>query len=113
MDAIDTNPQTPAGSSSGDAASDAGAVTATRCDGRRRPPKVYRISELADYLGASRQTIHNYTAMGLLQECGWTRGGHRLYDESAFERLDSIEKLKAQGMKLGQIRQRLSTSPAT
>ncbi|MCE5328312.1 MAG: MerR family transcriptional regulator [Planctomycetaceae bacterium] len=51
--------------------------------------------------------------MGLLQECGWTRGGHRLYDESAFERLDSIEELKASGMKLGQIRLRLSGAPAT
>ncbi|MEN6664487.1 MAG: MerR family transcriptional regulator [Phycisphaerae bacterium] len=113
MDAIDTNPQTPAGSSSDGVGSGGGITPAASRGGRRRPPKVYRISELADYLGASRQTIHNYTAMGLLQECGWTRGGHRLYDESAFERLDSIEELKASGMKLGQIRLRLSGAPAT
>ena len=111
MDAIDANPQMPADGSSADVPSPGAGAPAGRH--RRRPPKVYRISELADYVGASRQTIHNYTAMGLLQECGWTRGGHRLYDESAFERLDSIEDLKAQGMKLGQIRQRLSDALAT
>ena len=108
MDAIEANQPLPAGTPSAQTPSDGGVPPARRT--RRRPPKVYRISELADYLGSSRQTIHNYTAMGLLQECGWTRGGHRLYDESAFERLDFIEELKAQGVKLGQIRERLASA---
>jgi len=65
---------------------------------RRRPipPKYYRISDLVEYSGVSRQTIHNYTTMGLLRESCWTRGGHRLYSESAFERLDIIDQLKAE-----------------
>jgi len=69
-----------------------------------RPPKLYRIGEVVDYSGMSRQTIHNYTTMGLLRETRWTDGGHRLFDESVFERLDQIAELKAQNKSLQHIR---------
>jgi hypothetical protein len=59
------------------------------------PPKLYRIGEVVEYSGMSRQTIHNYTIMGLLHETQWTGGGHRLYDESVFGRIDKIAELKA------------------
>jgi len=72
---------------------------------RRRPPKFYRIGELVDYCGMSRQTIHNYTTMGLLQESRWTHGGHRLYDESAFDDLDLIAEMKAQNYSMEYIRE--------
>jgi len=73
---------------------------------RRRPipPKLYRIGELVAYSGMSRQTIHNYTTMGLLVESSWSDGGHRLYDESVFERLDMIAEFKAQRKSLEAIR---------
>lgn len=58
------------------------------------PPKLYRIGELVRYTGLSRQTIHNYTTMGLIFEAEWTPGGHRLYDESVFYRLQQIADLK-------------------
>ncbi len=58
------------------------------------PAKLYRIGELVDYTPFSRQTIHNYTTMGLLRESSWTRGGHRLYDESVFGRLARIIELR-------------------
>lgn len=58
------------------------------------PAKLYRIGELVDYTPFSRQTIHNYTIMGLIQEAKWTEGGHRLYDESVFERLSQIMQLR-------------------
>ena len=77
-----------------------------------RPPKLYRIGEVVEYSGMSRQTIHNYTTMGLLQETRWTRGGHRLYDESVFERLDLIGDLKAQNKSLEAIR-RFFADPET
>jgi DNA-binding transcriptional MerR regulator len=32
--------------------------------------------------------------MGLIREAKWTEGGHRLYDESVFERLSKILRLK-------------------
>ncbi len=68
------------------------------------PPKLYRIGELVEYSGVSRQTIHNYTTMGLLTESRWTEGGHRLYDETVFERLDRIAGLRAQRKSLEFIR---------
>jgi len=58
------------------------------------PTKLYRIGELVRYTPFSRQTLHNYTIMGLIQESQWTEGGHRLYDESVFEKLSQISELK-------------------
>lgn len=58
------------------------------------PAKLYRIGELVRHTPLSRQTIHNYTIMGLIREAQWTEGGHRLYDESVFERLSQISELK-------------------
>ena len=60
----------------------------------RVPAKLYRIGELVRYTPFSRQTIHNYTTMGLIREAEWTQGGHRLYDESVFEQLSRINELR-------------------
>jgi len=68
------------------------------------PPKLYRIGEVVEYSGMSRQTIHNYTTMGLLHESRWTNGGHRLYDESVFERLDMIAQMKSMNKTIEDIR---------
>jgi DNA-binding transcriptional MerR regulator len=75
--------------------------------GLRVPAKRYRIGELVRYSPFSRQTIHNYTIMGLIREAEWTEGGHRLYDESVFERLSRIIELK-KTKSLDQIRRILS-----
>ncbi len=72
------------------------------------PAKLYRIGELVNYTPFSRQTIHNYTIMGLIHEAKWTEGGHRLYDESVFERLSKILQLK-KTKTLVEIREILST----
>ncbi len=82
-----------------------GGATAVAGRRRRRPPKLYRIGEVVGYSGVSRQTIHNYTTMGLLQESSWTPGGHRLYDDSVFDRLDEIIDLKAENKSLQEIRE--------
>ncbi len=76
------------------------------------PPKLYRIGEVVDYSGLSRQTIHNYTTMGLIHESRWTRGGHRLYDESVFTRLDHIERLKHSQKSMREIRQLFAQADA-
>ena len=68
------------------------------------PAKLYRIGEIVNYTPFTRQTIHNYTVMGLINESGWTKGGHRLYDESVFERLSMIIELR-KTKTLSQIRQ--------
>ena len=71
------------------------------------PAKRYRIGELVRYSPFSRQTIHNYTIMGLIREAEWTEGGHRLYDETVFDRLSRIMELK-ESMSLTEIRRILS-----
>jgi hypothetical protein len=71
---------------------------------RPLPPKLYRISEIVEYSGVSRQTIHNYTTMGLISEARRTSGGHRMYDESVFAQLDQIEKMKRSRKSLRDIR---------
>ena len=58
------------------------------------PAKRYRIGEIIRSSPFSRQTIHNYTIMGLIREAEWTEGGHRLYDETVFERLSRIVELR-------------------
>jgi len=68
--------------------------TEVKNDTLQIPAKLYRIGELVNYTPFSRQTIHNYTIMGLINEVKWTEGGHRLYDESVFERLSKILQLK-------------------
>ncbi len=75
------------------------------------PPKMYRIGDIVRSTPFSRQTIHNYTIMGLIQECGWTDGNHRLYDESVFERLSKIQRLR-ETMTLNQIREMFNTEQA-
>ena len=73
------------------------------------PPKYYRISEIVQYSGVSRQTIHNYTTMGLIVEAERTAGGHRLYDEAVFGRLDLIEVLKQKNNSLREIQRYLAS----
>ena len=76
------------------------------------PAKFYRIGELVHYTPFSRQTIHNYTIMGLIQEAQWTEGGHRLYDESVFRRLSKIIELK-KTKTLSEIRQILNKADSS
>ena len=94
------------GTGGGDVGGDWGGVglLSPRPTGRRIPPKLYRISEIVEYSGVSRQTIHNYTTMGLITEARRTAGGHRLYGEDVFGRLDLIEDLKHRRKSLREIR---------
>jgi len=75
------------------------------------PVKLYRIGDLVRYTPLSRQTIHNYTIMGLIHEADWTEGGHRLYDESVFEKLSKIVELK-KTKTLSEIRRLLNSQQA-
>ncbi len=74
----------------------------------KAPAKLYRIGEIVRNTPFTRQTIHNYTIMGLIQESQWTQGGHRLYDESVFEQLWRIQQLH-QTQTLSQIRKLFAT----
>ena len=58
------------------------------------PKKLFKIGEVMRYTGLSRQTIHNYTMMGLITEEERTESGHRLYGEEVFDQLERIKGLK-------------------
>ncbi|MCA8961535.1 MAG: MerR family transcriptional regulator [Planctomycetes bacterium] len=73
---------------------------------RRPPRKLYKIGEVIRYSGISRQTLHNYTMLGLITEEERTPSGHRLYGESVFARLELIQRLKAR-MSLKEVREHL------
>ena len=60
------------------------------------PRKLFKIGEVMRFTGLSRQTIHNYTTLGLITEEERTESGHRLYGEDVFRRLRRIEDLKGQ-----------------
>jgi DNA-binding transcriptional MerR regulator len=64
------------------------------------PKKLFKIGEILRYYLSprgqkiSRQTLHNYTQLGLIAEAERTESGHRLYDESVFDRLRKIDLYK-------------------
>ena len=58
------------------------------------PKKLYKIGELIERSGISRQTLHNYTMLGLIAPARRTDSGHRLYGEEAFKRLERIKQLR-------------------
>jgi len=85
----------------------------TGIPGTVEPPRpLYRASEIAAYFGLSRQTIHNYTTMGLITEEDRTEGNHRLYDQSVFIALARIQRLKATH-RLKDIRRMLEAEEST
>lgn len=79
-----------------------------------KPPfrKLYRIGEVMRYTGLSRQTVHNYTVIGLITEAERTDGHQRLYDEETFDRLARIAELKELGKTLREIREILEAEHA-
>ena len=71
------------------------------------PPKLYRVGEIADHTGLSRQTIHNYTVLGLITEAARTPGNQRLYSDGVFRKLARLERMK-ETMTLEEIRKALA-----
>jgi len=55
---------------------------------------LYRIGDLAEMAGVSRQVVSTYCMYGLVQESARTPGGHRLFDASAARRIQLIRELK-------------------
>ncbi len=75
--------------------------------------KLFKMGEVMQYTGLSRQTLHNYTLAGLIQEARRTPSGHRLYDESVFDRLEQIKTLQAKRYTLFQIKKILEEKEKT
>ncbi|MCX7702976.1 MAG: MerR family transcriptional regulator [Planctomycetota bacterium] len=67
------------------------------------PEKLYRMSDITEFVGLSRQMVHNYLLMGLIKEKMRTRGGHRLFGKEVFAALRKIQSLKKKGWSLSKI----------
>ena len=76
---------------------------------RRLPEKLYRIGEVMEHSGLSRQTLHFYATIGLISEKRRTPAGYRLFPPSVFALLDKVRRLKKKGYTLRQIRENLET----
>jgi DNA-binding transcriptional MerR regulator len=59
----------------------------------RIPTKLFKVGEIMRHTGLSRQTIHNYTMLGLIKYVERLESGHRLYPEEVFHRIDRIKML--------------------
>lgn len=70
--------------------------------------KLYKMGEVVRYSGLSRQTLHNYNVAGLITEAERTPKGHRLFNESVFDRLEKIKMLQSKNYTLVQIKKILS-----
>ena len=71
------------------------------------PEKLYRVGEVAEHTGVSRQMIHIYTTMGILRERKRTPGGHRLFGVEVFEILARVKELRERGWSLAAIKDRI------
>lgn len=69
---------------------------------------LFKIGEVMDYSGLSRQVIHNYTQLELINETKRTSSGHRLYGEEVFERIKKIKRLGSKGRTLLEIKKMLN-----
>ncbi|PZS26069.1 MAG: heavy metal-responsive transcriptional regulator [Pseudonocardiales bacterium] len=69
-----------------------------------------RIGELAQLAGISTSALRYYEETGLLGPAARTEAGYRIYREEAVGRLQFVQRAKALGLSLEEIRQ-LLTSP--
>lgn len=71
---------------------------------RGPPEKLYRIGEVMEHTGLSRQTLHFYATLGLIREKRRTASGYRLFPAEVFRDLDRVRRLQRRGKTLREIR---------
>ncbi len=74
------------------------------CSGMRTRTAGLTVGALAAQAGLTPDTLRYYERVGLLAPPARSRGGYRLYDDSALERLSFIQKAQALSLSLGEIR---------
>jgi DNA-binding transcriptional MerR regulator len=71
------------------------------------PKKLYRTGEITHFTGISRQTLHLYSQIGLIQEAKRSHSGQRLFDERVFSDLKKIKRFQDGKLTLVQIKKKL------
>ncbi len=80
---------------------------------RRLPEKLYRVGEVMDHTGLTRQTLQFYATIGLIREKSRTGAGYRLFAPSVFAVLERVRALKKKGYTLREIREMLESRHAS
>ena len=73
--------------------------------GATPPRKLYSSGEVVRASGISRQVLHNYTVLGLLQPVEVTDTNRRYYDERVFGRIRLVRRMLASGYRLTDLRE--------
>ena len=71
---------------------------------------LFQIGEVADAVGLSLRTVRYYEEIGLVVPVERTRGGFRLYDQRALERLHLVKQMKPLEFTLDDMREVLDLS---
>ena len=79
----------------------------------RKPRKLWKVGDLIRHTGLTRQTIHNWCQLGLISEAEQTPGGHRLFDDAVFARLERIQRLRGKGKRLQEIAEQMNRESAS
>lgn len=66
--------------------------------------KLLKAGDLARLTGLTRQSLHQYVLLGLLEPVETTKGGQRLFTPEAEERIKLIRDLLASGYTLRDVR---------
>ena len=69
-----------------------------------KPEKLYKTGEVLREAGISREVFYRYLTMGLIRSAAASPGGHNLFDESVFKRLELIQQLNQTGYPLRDIK---------
>ena len=69
------------------------------------PDKLYKTGEVLKRTGLSREAFYRYLNIGLIKEHSRTPGGHNLFDESVFARIELIRQFNRSGYPLRDIRE--------
>ncbi len=70
-----------------------------------RSPKLLKAGDLARQNGITRQMLHQYVTMGLLEPVETTQGGQRLFNAESVTRVKLIRQLCACGYTLRDVRE--------
>ena len=76
---------------------------------KKLPEKLYRIGEIMEHSGLSRQTLNFYATLGLIREQQRTQAGHRLFPPTVFAELERVRGLQKKGYTLQKIREMLES----
>jgi MerR family mercuric resistance operon transcriptional regulator len=79
---------------------------------KRLPEKLFRIGEIMEHCGLSRQTVNFYATIGLIREQTRTTAGYRLFPPSVFAEIERVKSLQKKGYTLRQIREMLDVRHA-